>query len=768
MSEMLPFSIHQNRVGMANYSLAMLHADDTNKDCYVINDNPVSVKPLALYPEQRIIPPLELQSLYVYPSKYDSSDAPEKTKQLIETIHSISDYCTYQIGGNKRKIDFRYYANNSDLHIVETGLKTYFSNSYTERGEIKSFSGKYHVFDFVPKEAYFKSFTSVETHHIPPINMITEILSSINEDSYGAYQVVFAPADGDTRIRIEDAINCEWRALLGADNKVAPSQQAGIMNEKVSYKWLEFHNYIFVCFRIFLPTGAPEALKEKVRAFISNFTLGNEPFDILDNRHYTNEQILEMLNHKVVYHSGFILNSMEASGIMGFPYQAINDKQYANIIDVTPAGDRPVRTALNKGVSTGKWACGDNSTDIYLPSDLRTAPNIFIPGKPRMGKSTLVADIAIKSVESGQTVMMFDPHKDASINTLRSVSKDIKDDVIYIDFSFKNFTPQITIRENIDLNNISKSADDLSVGMKDVTTEKESVYGVRMAFWFLCLFHIKLTIPDIDLTHLRKIIAPTQSARNYRKKLKTQITHSIIKSFLDEMDVVSYEARIPVLTRLGHILISEQSLRFFTNQINKLSFSDIINGKPRLVIFNIAVGEIGRQRSSILCSILNCLISSRIMQRSELPFNMRRPVTVIYDEAHLFSIDFPTQLVSWPKNNAQTVYIGQYLTQIGEQTRDALDTCGVKIYFKVRRQDAEVISKEVDIDPSELTNLGQFEAFLSVDSKVIKVKTPKPEFNAEDHSQEIIERSLNEYYIKHEDDDLFTEKENQILDYDRL
>jgi hypothetical protein len=768
MSEMLPFLIHQNRVGMANCSLAMLHADDTNKECYVINTNPVSVKPLALNPEQGIIQPQQLQALYVYPSKNDSNDAPEKTKQLIETIHSISNNCVYQIGGNKRKIELSYYADNSDLHIVESGLKTYFSNSYTERGEMKSFSGEYQVFDFVPRQPYFKSLTSFETYPIPPINMIPEILSNISEDSYAAYQVILAPDDVDIRPRIEDAINCEWRALLGADNKVAPSQQAGIMNEKLSYKALEFHNYIFVCFRIFLPKDAPDASKEKVRAFISNYTLGNEPFDILDNRHYTNEQILEMLNHKVVYHSGFPLNSMESSGIMGFPYEAINDKQYTNIIDVTPAGDRPIKTALNKGVSAGKWACGNNSLDLYLPSDLRNAPNIFIPGKPRMGKSTFVADIAIKSVERGQTVIMFDPHKDASVNTLRSVGKNIKDDVIYIDFSFKNYTPQITIRNNIDLDNISKSADDLSVGMKDVTTEKESVYGVRMAFWFLCLFYIKLTLPDIDLTHLRKIIAPTQSAKNYRKKLKIQIVHPIIKSFLDEMDVVSYEARIPVLTRLGHILISEQSLRFFTNQINKLSFSDIINGRPRLLIINIAVGEIGRQRSSILCSILNCLISSQIMQRSKLPFNMRRPVTVIYDEAHLFSIDFPTQLVSWPKYNAQTVYIGQFLTQIGEQTRDALDICGVKVFFKVRRQDAEVISKEIGVDPDELVNLNQFEAFLSVDSEVVKMRTPKHSVNSEDWSQEIIERSLNDYYLKHEDGDLFTEKENQILDYDQL
>ncbi len=455
MSEMLPFSIHQNRVGMANCSLAMLHADDTNKDCYIINANPVSVKPLALYPEQRIIPPQELQALYVYPSKYDSDEASEKTKQLIETTHSISDYCVYQIGGNKNKIDFSYYANDSDLYIVESGLRTYFSNSYTERREMKSFTGKYHVFDFVPRQQYFKSLTSVETHHISPINMLADTLSNVSEDRYGAFQFIYAPVKKNIRPKIEDAINCEWRAILGADNKVAPSQQAGIMNEKVAYKALEHHNYVAVSFRIIIPEDAPDALKEKVRAFISNFTLGNEPFDILDNRHYTNEQILEMLNHKVVYHSGFILNSMEASGIMGFPYQAINDKQYANIIDITPAGDRPTKTTQYKGITVGNWACGSNSLNINLPTEIRDAPNMMIQGFPRKGKSTLSTDIAIKMVESGSTVILFDPHKDASTNTLKSVSKEIKDDVIYIDFSIKNFTPQITIRENIDLDNIT-------------------------------------------------------------------------------------------------------------------------------------------------------------------------------------------------------------------------------------------------------------------------------------------------------------------------
>jgi hypothetical protein len=765
MSELLPFSLNQNRVGLANYSLALLHEDDTNKDCYIINDKPVSIKPIRLTPKQRKTKAQQLQALYVYPSKQDYKSAQEKTKQFIEATHSISNYCVYQIAGNKQNIDFSFYAGDSDIQIVDTALNNYFSNAYTERGESKSFTGKYFVFDFVPKEPYFKSLTSFENFVIQPINIIPDILSNINKDRYGAYQVIYASLNGDIRTRIEDSLNCEWRALLGADSKVAPSQQPGIINEKVSYKSLEFHNYYAVAFRMILPT---EILNEKVRAFVSNFTYGNTPFDILDNRHYSDEQILKMLNHKVVYHNGFIANSHELAGIMGFPYQAINDKQYANIIDVTPAGDRPIKTSQNKGVSAGKWACGNNSLDTYLPSDLRSAPNMLIEGGPRNGKSSFSNDIAINMVKKGSTVIVFDPHKDASANILKGVDKSIKDDVIYIDFSFKNYTPQITIRENVDLDNISKSADDLSVGMKDVTTEKESVYGVRMAFWFLCLFYIKLTVPNIDLTHLRKIIAPTQSAKNYRKKLKLQIVHPIIKSFLDEMDVVSYEARIPVLTRLGHILISEQSLRFFTNQINKLSFSDIINGRPRLLIFNLSFGAIGRQRGSIVCAILNSLINSAVMSREKLPYTMRKPLTVIYDEAHLFSIDFPTQLVSWPKYNAQTVHIGQFITQVCEQTRDALDTCGVKVFFRIRRQDAEIISKGIDIDPNELVSLNQFEAFLSVNSEIVKIKTPKPNFNSVDFSQEIIQRSLNEYYLKHEEDDMFTKKEKPLLDYDKL
>ena len=259
MSAILPFALHQNRVGIANLSLAMLHEDDTNKDCYVIHDKPVSILPRALASEQKENSSLQLEALNVYPSKDDSKGAQEKTKQLIETIRSISNYYAFQIGGNKKNIDFSYYADSSDLHVIKSGLNTYFPNAYTEKREMESFSGEYQVFDFVPRAPYFKSFTSFENLPVASINMIPEILRKISENSYGAYQIIAAPAEEIARLKIEDAMNSEWRALIGADNKVVPTQQAGIMNEKISYKSLEFHNYIVVVFRLILPK---EILKE--------------------------------------------------------------------------------------------------------------------------------------------------------------------------------------------------------------------------------------------------------------------------------------------------------------------------------------------------------------------------------------------------------------------------------------------------------------------------------------------------------------------------
>jgi len=52
---------------------------------------------------------------------------------------------------------------------------------------------------------------------------------------------------------VKEAIDCEWKAMQGADRQIPPSLQAGTISKKIEYKSPDFKSYFVVCARIILP-----------------------------------------------------------------------------------------------------------------------------------------------------------------------------------------------------------------------------------------------------------------------------------------------------------------------------------------------------------------------------------------------------------------------------------------------------------------------------------------------------------------------------------
>ena len=164
--------------------------------------------------------------------------------------------------------------------------------------------------------------------------------------------------------------------------------------------------------------------------------------------------------------------------------------------------------------------------------------------------------------------------------------------VILINFGLKQATPQITIRQNIDITNPSKASDDLTESMRDVSGSRENFWGPKMAYYFSCLFYIYSVLLDLSLTHIRLLVSRSKKAKVLRTKVKARIKHPIVQDFLEELDFIPYEAMTPVTNRLSHLLLDGKSLRLLTLKQNKISIADIMeNGK--LCLINLSCGIIG-------------------------------------------------------------------------------------------------------------------------------------------------------------------------------
>jgi len=464
----------------------------------------------------------------------------------------------------------------------------------------------------------------------------------------------------------------------------------------------------------------------------------------------TPDQIQDMLTNRGSYHSGFLVNTNELTSLLHLPYQILFDKTFRDIFVSAPCGDKPQKTAEYEDIKIGTWACGNSSKEIHLPVQ-KEIPHCHVIGISRSGKSVLLSHIAIEKFKRNEAVFVLDPHGDLVENITKMVPRELIDKVVVIDFGLKDATPQITIRGNVDITNPSKVADDLSDAMYDVTSTKEKFFGPRMAFAFAALYFIYCVLPDLNLIDIRQLVSPTTKGKNLRTKVKAKIDHPIVRDFLEEINSVSYESILPVITRLSHLLLAEQSLRLFTLETNKILISDIME-KGMLCLIKTSIGIIGKQRGSILSGLIDSLISNNALARAAIPYSKRKPVCVIVDEFYQTPIDIDKHFSGMAKYGLSLIVAHQYLNQVEGMTREVLFTAGSRIYFKQRRQDAELFSKDFDTEPEEFTSLKKHEAIVKIEDEVVKINAPRPAFNERDYSRVIMENCIEKYYLRHNKD----------------
>jgi hypothetical protein len=703
-------------------------------------------------------------TLFIYPSRMDSDEYLPKTEQFIEALNGISKQAVFEIRGNKKSIVCLFYGEKEDIYHIQSAYETYFPNSITEISfdRVSSHTIKY-VYDFLVQAEFHKTLTNYESFKISPLNSIVQLLSLNPEDEEGVYQVIIAPLPGEVCHNLaKEAIDIDWKSQTGGEKATPPSLQASAINRNnVMLKSQDFRSFFAVNARIILST---DKLLSHVKAFISSYTYGLRPFAILDNRHYSDKQIQKMDSEGACYHTGWCANSFEIVSILHVSHEVIKDKKLRDILTIAPVGDKPLLTAGYDDVEVGTWAC-NSSVNIRLPLQ-KEIPHVHVLGVSRQGKSVILAFIVLMKFLRGESVFVLDPHGDLITSILRMIPKKFIEKVIVVDFSLDE-VPQITIRGNLDITDPSKLSDDMTEAMRDVGTSRDNnFWGPKMAYYFTCLYYIYCVLPDLHLTHLRQLASPRSSrGKALREKVKARIQHPIIKDFLDELAHISTESIMPVLQRLSHLLLPEKSMKLFTQEINKISLSDIMeNGK--LCLVNLCVGTIGKQRSSILSGLMDSLINNNILARANIPYDKRKPCTLVKDEFYLGNTDLDSQLTGLAKFGLSVIFANQYLDQLSGNTREVVGTAGSRLIFKTRMKDAEILAKEFGIDPEDITSLRKFQAFFHSEGETVKINTPKPEFPKEDHTKEIMQNCIDKYYLKHKDN-AHTEKKKKLL-FDEL
>ena len=640
--------------------------------------------------------------------------------------------------------------------MIDSNYKNAFPESYTEitafEPEPRPDNINLSIYDFVPNAGFQMASTTYFNLVKSPLNILLELFSIV--DNYAVFQVIIMPMHSSCYDKVQEAIDIDWQNSRPLDNKLPPSMQRA--DEKLKYKSPEHRSHFAVCIRIILPT---DEHIDKVKAFIANYSYGNKHYKIFDNSHYSQEQIWRMFAYGEAFHSGMCFNPHELTGFLHTHCEALDDKKFTNVLAVMPAGDKPDKTTQYEGIPIGTWDCGNSAVKVHLPKSFEI-PHTHVMGVSRSGKSILLQDIAVQKFMSGESVIIADMHGDLAVNILKLIPEERINDVVYIDFGL-DVTPQLTIRQNIDIQMPSLFADNMADAMRTATV-KNDMFGAQMLYRFSCCYFIYCICPDLSLPDIRTLLSKSEKGRNLRAKIIARMDHPIIIEFLKEIESTPFEILNSVITRLSTLLLDTRSLKFFCVEENKISLSDIMS-QGKMCIINLSIGKVGKNRGMILMGVMDSLINNNILARASLDYDKRTPVTLIKDEFYLGPGDLDMQLTGLAKYNLNVIFAHQYLNQVEGRTRDVMATAGTRIGFKLNQEDAEKMGFDFSIDPHEFTSLDKHTAIVKIEDEVVKIKAPRPCFPKDDFSDEIIRLNIEKYYQKDE-----TKKKNKSLEKDQI
>jgi len=341
--------------------------------------------------------------------------------------------------------------------------------------------------------------------------------------------------------------------------------------------------------------------------------------------------------------------------------------------------------------------------------------HMYIIGKTGTGKSTLIENMVISDIKTGNGLALIDPHGDLAEDVLNFVPKRRIDDVIY----FNPADMEYPVAFN-PLDSVHPEYHHL------VTSGLISVFKkVWSDFWGPRLEHILrhsiltlLEYPDSTLLDIPRLL----TNKDFREHVLDFVTHQQVKDFwFFEFDKYSAwlrsEAISPILNKVGQFLTSKPLRNIVGQKKNTFRFRKVMDD-GKIFIANLAKGKIGEDNCCLLGAMLVTMIQLAAMSRANIPENRRRSFYLYVDELHNFlTLSFADILSEARKYGLNLILSHQYIEQLDEKIRAAIfGNVGTLISFRVGAEDARYLAREFYrvFEESDLVNLPNYHVYLKL------------------------------------------------------
>ncbi len=317
----------------------------------------------------------------------------------------------------------------------------------------------------------------------------------------------------------------------------------------------------------------------------------------------------------------------------------------------------------------------------------------YIIGKTGMGKSTVLENMAIQDLQSGEGLAFIDPHGGTVDRLLDYVPEHRIKDVVY----FAPFDMEHPIAFNV-MEDVGYDKRHLVVSGLMSTFKKiwEDMWSARMEYILTNTILALLEYPGATLLGVNRMYTD----KEYRKKVVENVKDPVVKDFWVKefatyTDRYTQDATPAIQNKVGQFT-GNPLIRNIIGQ-SKSSFDmRTMMDEKKILLINLSKGLVGETNMRLLGSMLTTRIFLGAMSRANLPAAelAKRPAFYFYvDEFQNFANETFAEILSESrKYKLNLIITHQYIEQMEEEVRDAVfGNVGTTVAFRVGPLDAELL-----------------------------------------------------------------------------
>ncbi|MFH1522288.1 MAG: type IV secretion system DNA-binding domain-containing protein [Patescibacteria group bacterium] len=418
----------------------------------------------------------------------------------------------------------------------------------------------------------------------------------------------------------------------------------------------------------------------------------------------------------------FLLNTEELASLFHFP---LKHTETPNILWLTAKYAPAPANMPEAGIILGENIYRGVTSEVKIKREDRRR-HMYIIGKSGVGKSIMLASMAIQDIVNGEGVGVIDPHGDLIEDIIKRIPPERAEDVIL-------FAPA-DIERPLALNLLEydeKYPEQKTFVINEMIKIFDKLYNLTQTGGPIFEQYIRnamlLVMSDpksgSTLMEIPKVLADP----DFRKmKLERCKDPTVVDFWKKEAEKAGGEAAlanvVPYVTSKLTSFISNDMMRPIIGQQNSsFNMREVMDNK-KILLIDLSKGQVGEMNTFLLGMIIVGKVLMSALSRTDIPQEKRKDFYLYIDEFHNFTTDSVSSILSEArKYNLNLIIAHQYLGQLVKaqdtSIRDAVfGNVGTWILFKIGSDDAETMEKEFSpvFNQYDLINIDKYTAYVKL------------------------------------------------------